>query len=151
MEEINALKTAELISNGLAIPTILMSLCVVFIWLKPAFHSLKNRRIDSTEEWFIVGVFLGFIGETLDNIYWTIAWTFQYLEMPSAEHWMAHGVLANIPFRQFLGIVAAYCHVRSAMSYNKNSEHSDLFNYLLLVSILFGFLYSISLVFIKHL
>lgn len=150
MDKINTLqKTAELISNGLALPIILLSLAVIFLWFKPACHSIKNF-LGTPEQWFILGVFCGFLGEFADNIYWTISWSLQYLEWQAASLFMERGVFYNIPFRQILGITAAYCHVRSALEYRKEQSKVQVINYLLLFSIVLGFIYSIALVLAKN-
>ena len=149
METISLQKTAELISNGLALPVILLSIAVVYLWFKPACNSIK-KFAGTPEQWFILGVFIGFLGETVDNIYWTVAWSLQYLGLGAAPVVMEHGVFSNIPFRQIFGIVAAYCHIRSALEYRKSSEHSETLNYLLIFSIVLGFIYSIALVIVKN-
>ena len=113
-------KISELISNGLAMPMILLSLAVVILWFEPAKRNLKKFK-GSPEQWFIIGVFFGFLGSFFDNIYWTIAWSLHYLEAETAANWMKSGVFSNIPFRQLLGIFAAYCHIKSALKYRK--EH----------------------------
>lgn len=146
MHEVTIQKIAELISNGLAIPTILLSLLVVLFWFKSAKTSIK-AEIKTSEQWFILGVFIGFLGESIDNIYWTLAWTAQYLEWTIAPVLMEKGVFSNIPFRQGLGIVAAYCHVRSALQFRKEERHVGGLHYILAVSIFFGFIFSMALVF----
>lgn len=103
---------AELVSLGLTVPTIALSLYVVFHWRKAA---LKFRASTATPlDWFVLGVTIGFIGSSLDNLYWSIPWTLKFIGSPHADTWMANGVFYNIPFRQIFGGVAAYCHVRAA-------------------------------------
>ena len=119
------------------------------MWFKPACVSL--RKFEGTpEQWFITGVFIGFLGTFFDNIYWTIAWTMTYLGHPMASDITQYGVFSNIPFRQLLGITAAYCHVRSALEYKKEGKHVGLVNYLLVLSIVLGFVYSIGLIILKY-
>lgn len=147
--EITLQKTAELISNGLAIPMILLSFAVVYLWFKPAVKSAKGFQ-STPEQWFILGVFSGFLGEFADNIYWTIAWSLAYLELEVAVEVMKAGVFANIPFRQMLGITAAYCHIRSALEYRKKTKYNGIVNYLLILSILLGLIYSIILIIARN-
>jgi hypothetical protein len=148
MQEMTIQKVAELISNGLAIPTILLSLLVVFFWFNPAKSSIKSV-VKTSEQWFILGVFIGFLGESLDNIYWTIAWSIQYLSLDIAPLVMEKGVFNNIPFRQVLGIIAAYCHVRSALQFRSEENHIGGLHKILAISIFFGFLFSVALIFTK--
>lgn len=144
-------KVAELVSNGLAVPVIAMSLIVAIFWYKPAMLILKNKNtFKSAESWFIVGVFFGFAGESLDNLYWTITWAMSYLDHPYTKDLQKYGVFANIPFRQILGIAAAYCHIRSAYVYIHKKEANKTTKFLM-ISIAGGVVFSVVLMLIKTL
>lgn len=65
--------------------------------------------------WFILGVAVGFLGGLFDNFYWLIPWSCDFTRSEWREFWFSNGVYSNIPFRQLCGILAGYCHVRSAM------------------------------------
>lgn len=148
-------KALKLLSNGLAIPVLLLSLIVIIVWFYPAKETIRNFG-KSPEHWFILGVFLGFVGEFFDNLYWTIAWTFHYLDHAKTSLLMNFGVFSNIPFRQLLGIIAAYCHIRSALEYKSlrsiKKENNMLFkfNIFIAIIILLGVVFSSILYFIKH-
>lgn len=151
-------EAAKLLSNGLALPVLLLSLGVVLVWYEPAKKTISNF-IKTPEQWFILGVFFGFVGEFLDNLYWTVTWTASYLNTEYASSLMKYGVFPNIPFRQGLGIVAAYCHIRSAMEYKKefnklekesNKKIIYIINLLLIISIALGLVFSGILLHIKQ-
>lgn len=110
-------KIVELISSGLAIPTLVFCAIVVVLWKSAAFKIIKQQEIKTSQDWFILGVFFGFCGEFLDNIYWSFTWIFIFLNLPFQHDAAAFGAWANIPSRQILGIIAAYCHARSAVEY----------------------------------
>jgi hypothetical protein len=106
-------KIAELISLSLTVPTIVLALSVVWIW-GPAAIKAWFLDLPSAHSWFILGVATGFTGGIFDNLYWGFPWLYEYLDYPTARYFMEHGVYFNIPFRQGLGIFAAYCHLRAA-------------------------------------
>lgn len=145
--------TAEFISNALAIPVLLLCLCVIMIWAKPAFFIFKQKSFNDLlpHEWFIIGVFVSFVGEFIDNLYWTIVWSAVFIEHTKAINLMTYGVFPNIPLRQIFGIIAAACHVRSAVGHVKgwDSKSQCSFKMLLLGSILLGFIYSLTLLVIQ--
>ena len=104
----------ELVSLGMTFPTVILSIVVISTWLPSARKSIKNGK-PLSQDWFIVGVVAGFIGSTLDNIYWFFPWTASYLNQDESFSKMLHqGVFFNIFFRQGLGIIAAYCHLKAA-------------------------------------
>jgi hypothetical protein len=107
-------KAAELLSLGMTPATIILSLWVVKLWAPKAWSLLSTKQHRDSVGWFIVGVTLGFIGAAFDNLYWGFAWSASFLGLPSEEWWFSNGVFSNIPFRQGLGMAAAFCHVKSA-------------------------------------
>lgn len=133
---------AELISNGLSVPVIILCFSVAALWFKPAVHALKpNGKPTTAQQWFIIGVFFSFFGEIVDNLYWTVAWSVVYLDMPNWLSVVESGVFANIPFRQLLGIFAAYCHINSAYAFINNGEHNKS-NKILTFSIVGGIIFA---------
>jgi len=137
-------KIAELFSNGLTATTIVLAAVVVFLWAKSARLALNREGPLTTEDWFILGVFLGFVSVVLDNAYWLVAWSLVYVDSPAASDAMAHGVFWNIPFRQVLGSAAAYCHVRAAFQYGGSRDRRA--NKMLLFAALAGVTYSVLLI-----
>ncbi len=105
---------AELVSLALTFPTIMVGLGVLVHWGKDAWEAFKVSPAERTGvNWLILGVAVGFLGSVLDNAYWGLAWSAEYMQHPSKEFWFANGVWPNIPFRQCAGVYAAYCHMRS--------------------------------------
>jgi len=107
---------AELISLGATFPTISLSLLVVIHFFEEAWSAIKAKGTLDATQWFIMGVAIGFAGGIVDNLYWGVAWSSSYLAMPSTEWIFDNGVYANIFARQGAGAIAAYCHVRAAIS-----------------------------------
>lgn len=66
------------------------------------------------DEWLGVGIVIGFGGNILDNIYWGITWLTVQYDLPQEDFFMGNGPLANIFFRQIIGIIAVYCHIHAA-------------------------------------
>ncbi len=106
-------KLFELISLAATPSTILMSLFVVACWLPSALRAHRAETVDA-RGWFIVGVTVAFLGGSIDNLYWGIAWSSSFLELEVKEQLFGAGVYSNIPARQLAGTFAAYCHIRAA-------------------------------------
>lgn len=132
-------------SSGLTVTTIIMSIVVVNHWKRDAVDGARSKEKLTGEQWLIIGVFLGFIGQSLDNSYWLVAWSSHYISETSVyTAWLfKNGVYFNIPFRQTIGTIAAYCHVRAAVQYSrsKSSKLSKTF----VTALAFGALYSFLL------
>lgn len=122
-------KIAELFSLFLSVPTIMLSLGVVVFWYSGAMDAIKRKQGLAAQDWFIVGVFIGFIGEALDNAYWMFAWTASFLGLPSESFWFENGAYPNIFFRQICGALAAYCHIRAHFEFKPGSSrmHDTIF------------------------
>jgi hypothetical protein len=134
---------AELISLGMTFPTVILAMAVVYTWLPSARDAIRSNSITA-QDWFIVGVVAGFTGSILDNIYWFFPWTASYLGHESFQTLTNAGVFFNIIFRQGLGIIAAYCHLRAAeLSSNRKIKG---INTLLFTSHLIGVGYSLMLI-----
>ena len=116
-------KLAEFISLILTIPTVVFGAMVVALWGKTAFRLKIGRTKLNSTQWFVLGVTVGFLGSVIDNIYWGIAWGAEFLGHDSASFWFSNGVYSNIPFRQIAGTIAAYCHIKSAVTYRRTSEY----------------------------
>ena len=133
-------KAAELISLGMTFPTVILAIAVVIVWGPAAIRSLR-RKEKQPKDWFILGVFTGFIGGVLDNIYWAIPWTASFIDHPLTSTLINIGVYFNIISRQGFGITAAFCHLMAA----PNSKLKSL-NYLLAAAHIIGVTYSTLLV-----
>lgn len=129
---------AILTSLWLTIPTILLAVRVVWEWWPNVSSRLlklfKRESSPSDRGWFVFGVFLGFLSMALDNSYWQYAWTTVFTNSPLASSAIDNGVFFNIPFRQCLGLLSAYCHLRAVagvkdinvLSVNKFTAYSFL-------------------------
>ena len=94
---------------------------VLLVWGSSAFDAIRKKKKDAMD-WFVLGVFLGFLGAIGDNLYWSIPWSLEFIDHPQADFFMSHGVFPNTIFRQGLGTIAAYCHIRSAIEYGVSNK-----------------------------
>lgn len=137
-------KNVELLSLGLSITTIVLSAAVVLLWAKATYQIVKSKRPLDAMDWFIIGVFLGFSKDVLDNVYWTIPWSLHFLDDPKSTFYFMNGVFSNVPVRQILGSFSAYCHIRAHYQFkNDNERRHDV---ILKFAISAGFAYSILMV-----
>lgn len=127
-------------------PTVILAVAVVYTWLPSARDAIKSNN-PTAQDWFIVGVVAGFIGSVLDNAYWFMPWTASFLEHEAFQTLTNLGVFFNIFFRQGLGIIAAYCHLRAA-EISSNRRIRGL-NTLLFASNLIGIAYSLMLILVS--
>ena len=110
----NIHRIAEMISLIMTIPTVLLAISVVYLWLPAARAALKADNRDA-HQWFILGVVGGFLGAAIDNLYWFMPWTASFMgETAIFSQLTDFGVYFNVFFRQGLGIFAAYCHIKAA-------------------------------------
>lgn len=128
-------------SNGLSILMLVSILCVLWLWKDNALFVLKSlfksNQLNATG-YFIIGVFLGFLGAFFDNLYWTVVWFSKALHYPHFNDLLYSGVYNNIVFRQTLGILSAYCHIRSALLYTENTSLLNRVHRIFLVSAIVG-------------
>lgn len=123
MEAVRSLAT--LLSICLTIPTIVLALRVVYIWL-PSVRNPRELKTATPEQWFILGVAVSFFGSVLDNSYWQLAWSMEYAGCPETQDFIFWGPLFNIPFRQVSGIVAAGCHIKAAEAMVAKKDYTGL-------------------------
>lgn len=128
---IEAHDLAELTSLALTAPTVILAIAVVWMWAPSSIAAVRNG-LATGHDWFLVGVVLGFMGSSIDNLYWSLPWSASLIGHPLSETLFESGVYFNIPFRQGLGIAAAYCHLRAA---EMKLNHRDfILNRLLILS-----------------
>ena len=153
---------AEFISLLLSFPTIILAIAVVYLWGPKAIHSLRVSD-KKTADYFIMGVAIGFLGQTLDNAYWLIPWSLSFINSDTTDVFMYNGVGFNIFSRQMCGITSAYCHIKSYLLYRdeqkkKRAEEvgliysSNLEKYLRWLnhsSFMFGFVYVLYLYYLR--
>ena len=107
---------ATALSLSLTITTVLGCLGVLYLWRESAWNAWK-RSHKKEIDWFVLGVAIGFLGALVDNIYWAIGWTADFLQLHSTrDFFFENGVYPNVFFRQFLTSAAAACHVRAAVA-----------------------------------
>ena len=116
---------AKFISLTLTVPTLALSLWVVWVYGAEAKEALKRlltgHRITDTQL-LIAGITIGFVGSFLDNIYWGLAWSAAFFELPQERFLFRNGVFANIPFRQGAGVLAASLHLIAAMRHSPGGK-----------------------------
>lgn len=112
-------RIAEGISLGLTVPTVVFSAMVVVMFFKSAIQAIKRGRERDAIDWLKLGIWIGFVGSSIDNIYWGFAWSCSFVGSSLTGWAFNNGVYFNIPFRQLSGILAAYCHVRCAVEMTK--------------------------------
>lgn len=137
----------HILSGGLTVMTIFLAVAVLLEWKSSTSDAVLSKEELTSVQWLIVGVWVAFLGQTLDNIYWLIAWTMHYFNAGGeAATWLFNnGINFNIPFRQALGIFAAYCHLRAAQSITNVTNFKT--KNILVVSCLVGVAYSCWMVF----
>lgn len=106
---------ATFVSLVLTATTITGCSMVIYLWRESAINAFKVKEKEDMH-WFIIGVLIAFIGALVDNIWWGFAWTADFYGHASRDWWFANGVYSNLIFRQLASFVAAYCHVRAAIS-----------------------------------
>lgn len=151
LQLLDSLKEAfNLLSLALTVPLMVLAWFTVYHWGKAAIR-LHGRLPSSWSpfEWFIVGVVCTFAGSFVDNLYWGVAWLCYYLDWESAGDWFGYGVFSNVPFRQVAGVLAGYCHVRSAYGHIRQGDVRGA-NRILILSFLAGVLAAVALFCIRH-
>jgi putative flippase GtrA len=103
----------ELLSLALTFPTIVTAVAVVCVWGPAAIKAVQSKEI-SANEYFIIGVITSFVAASIDNFYWSFFWAFEYFDRGTPPELLQFGGAFNLIFRQGLGILAAYFHLRAA-------------------------------------
>lgn len=137
---------AELLSLGMTVPTVVLCLAVIWTW-GPAAKLAWRAPSKTADQWFILGVALGFIGASIDSLYWSGYWTADYLRHDSAATFARFGLYANLVARQGLGMVAAFCHLKAATL--SSAKPRKCLNELLVASHVGGLLYCAVLVWMR--
>ena len=93
----------HILSGGLTVVTILLAIVVMVKWQSATKDALFKRTKLTSVQWLIVGVWFAFLGQTVDNIYWLIAWTSHHFSNHGAVTlWLfENGVSFNNIFRSF--------------------------------------------------
>lgn len=142
--------TFELISLAATFPGIYLAVVVLMHFLVPAY--LKLWSLKKSRDWLRLGIAAGFLGSTVDNAFWFIAWSVNFLGLPQADSVFQTGVFFNIPFRQGALILSAYAHIRAVLLSDEESfKHTiETLNRHTLYFTLAGLFYAVGLLVWKY-
>lgn len=143
MIEMEIKKWSELVSLFLTVPTVILAVVVVAFWGSDAWAAARKKTVRDATDWLLMGVAIGFIGNALDNMYWTVPWAYHFSGSPKAMGWIEWGPAVNVFVRQLCGIMAGYCHVRSALQYGLQKR--EAVNIIFFVSLVMGVGFAITL------
>ena len=143
-------KIAELVSLGLTPLTTVLGAVVVALYTPFFFRAVLNKDKSATD-WLRIGIAIGFMGAVLDNAYWFLPWSADYLGLASAKTLNAMGVYFNIFSRQLAGTFAGYCHIIYVIKLREKSHGESNIGLPLIVafSLLFGLGYVAVLMWLK--
>lgn len=137
-----------LLSLGLTPPAIVASIVTAWKWRHD--HTAYMRSENPTAAQTInAGIFRGFVGAFVDNLWWGFAWSFDYLGMEGPRNFFfTYGVFSNVFFRQIATTWAGSLHIRAeAMSISGEARSKAVVNYWKLV----GFTCALSFAFVLFL
>lgn len=138
---------AEAVSLVWTWPTVILGISVVAHWAPYVYKQLKEQEDLTSRDWLIMGVTVGFLGGVVDNIWWGVAWSFDFVELGNHRDWcFRHGVYSNIIFRQIFGAYAAYCHL--VAFYEARSK--GMVNVWMSLSLAVGLIYACVITVIKR-
>lgn len=110
---------ATVLSLWLTWPALFICVMVLMAWHTEyiSYCMSKNR---APSQLLIAGVFIGFCGSFVDNTYWGIAWSLDFIGAPEGSQvdawrdWFFHnGVYPNVAFRQSALLYAGVLHTLS--------------------------------------
>ena len=127
---------SELTSLALTCPAVTTACAVIYFFYSGAGRALYAEQ-KTAIQWLGLGILVGFIGSTFDNIYWSIPWALDYTVGDAAtatDYFFQKGAYFNIYARQIALVAAGYCHLRSLIAYKdgkpieleKNQLHAGL-------------------------
>ena len=107
------------IGNGLSIALSLPAIWIGLLVSLVAFVTLRKiwERGEeiSREQKFILGIFISFVGGSLDSGYWLIPWSLEFIDSPCADSWFFNGYVPNIFFRQIADIIGGCLHLMALL------------------------------------
>ena len=132
----------EGVSLVLTSPTIWMGVGVVCLWREQAWRTFTSKAEREAHDWLILGVCVAFIGSVVDNAFWGVAWTLDYIELePYRTEFFEWGALPNIFFRQIAGIYAAHCHIKSYITRSGNPTFDGIYRSAVVLAVITGFVW----------
>lgn len=109
------LDSAEFVSIWFGFSSLIMAIMTVFHYWPKAKDFLRRKDGKDFAGWLSLGIFIGFVGGAIDSSYWQVAWLSEFMKWPSRDGLFRYGVMANIPFRNTVLILSAYCHYRAIL------------------------------------
>lgn len=114
-----------LISMGLTSPALTVCVLVLMSWHVSYVEYCRTRSKDPSLM-LIAGVYIGFFGSMVDNAWWGLAWSFDYLSHPYRDFFFHNGIYPNTFFRQGALIWAGILHVSAENLSRKTKGARDL-------------------------
>ena len=117
----------EALSIGLTLPALIF--CG---WVLSRYHGTFSYVFTGQfskaqpRDWIAGGIFIGFLGELLDGAYWGLAWLAHFYGWPFTNGLISWGVVANIPSREIMVVMAAYGHIRASMMVQPGFSRREL-------------------------
>lgn len=138
-----------LISLWLTPLTIIACAAVVFEFGPSAIKAYRSSHRTNLN-WFILGIVIGFVGDFVDNLYWGLAWSADYLDHSYRDRLFNGGVYSNSVFRQGAGILSALCHLMGVAKLSTDSSRFRAVRPILVSGAGVGFVFIMSLVVIRN-
>ena len=123
------LQLSNITQMGLTVVLLLMIMQLFHVWW-PSFQDAMKVAFTkgvkwTAEQWLVVGIVIGFLGNMLDNIFWGIVWMFKFVDESTHQALFELGPTFNVVFRQIFGIFAVYCHLFAAMKMS-DRDHAKI-------------------------
>jgi len=110
------------VSIALTIPFLCYCIEIAYLWW-PAFkRSFRSEGINAASSKLARGIWVGFVSNFLDNLYWGVTWLAFILKWQIAPILLGFGPFFNVFFRQAGGLAAAREHVDAASMLHDNSK-----------------------------
>lgn len=143
-----------LISLGLTWPALTVCVLVLYSWHSEYIKYCKTISNVTPSLKLIAGVYIAFFGSMIDNTWWGIAWTLDYLDRPSRDFWFINGVYPNVIFRQIALIWAGVLHISAENMSRKTQIAKDMSRknstQIFAISGAIGLLYILTLYLVHH-
>lgn len=137
---------ATLVSLGLTPGVIISSALVASLFWHPYVRALSDKNRTAVG-WMIIGVEANFVGDVVDNIWWGIAWSGDFVDPTSTvrEFFFTNGIYSNVIFRQTFGLIGAMCHIKSGITTTSVKDKKVYF-----WAAAFGIAWVLFLIFLKN-
>ena len=145
---------ATLLSLGMTWPALAVCMLVLTSWYQQYIVYCK-AVVKKPSMMLIAGVMIGFAGSMVDNFWWGLAWTADYIapEHPVRDFLFLNGVYPNIFFRQGALIWAGMLHINPENMSRKTQVQTAMARKktkaIILTSIIVGVIYIGILVILK--